>query len=226
MQDAVLRGIQQDIARVLPPGAVFSLGRVVEPAPPLRPAEIVAAERMAPPRLREFAAGRHRAREALALLGVAPVDLPVGRDRSPGWPAGTVGSISHAAGLVLAVAARTDRLAAIGADLEPADPLESGLVRRICRPEELAVIAGRTEPGRHARLVFSAKESVYKCIAPLAGVFLEFEDVEIVWRNDHRFAARGHGRGATVLANAAVRGAFVESGGFWITAAWQAAAPP
>jgi 4'-phosphopantetheinyl transferase EntD len=77
-----------------------------------------------------------------------------------------------------------------------------------------------------AKLVFSAKESVYKCVAPLMGVFLEFADVEILFgAEDDSFCARGHGPAETLINSATVNGRFVAAGGYWLTLAWQRPEP-
>ena len=51
----------------------------------------------------------------------------------------------------------------------------------ICTPRELESLADspRSSRGRIVRVLFSAKESVYKCIYPLTRTLLGFQDVEI-----------------------------------------------
>ncbi|RQW77021.1 MAG: 4'-phosphopantetheinyl transferase superfamily protein, partial [Methylococcus sp.] len=173
-------------------------------------------------RLREFTAGRAQARAALGQLGLHSAEVAVLPDRRPLWPTGFVGSISHAGHLALAVAAPVTALQAIGIDLEPAVPLDEELVQRVCRPEELGQLATSPAPLKVAKLIFSAKESVYKCIAPLTGIFLEFEDVEILFEpGEAGFRVRGHGPASALLGPATLTGAFAEAGGYWITVAWQ-----
>src|SRR5271165_6795043 len=70
-------------------------------------------------RVREFESGRAYAKRALAMLGIDDVDLPIGPDRSPVWPIGVVGSISHVRcgryGMYAAAAvARTEVALAVG----------------------------------------------------------------------------------------------------------------
>lgn len=224
MQEHALLEIRAAIHRMLPAGVVASAGAIGTHPGPLAPGERAATARMSPRRLREFAAGRGQARQALAELGVESPDLAVGPGRAPLWPAGFVGSISHGGDLVLAVAASSATVRGIGIDLEPDVPLDADLLPRICRPEELARLPASADRPRRAKLVFSAKESVYKCIAPRSGVFLEFEDVEILFAiGSDRFQARGHGPAAALLAPATLAGAFATAGGYWVTAAWQAA---
>jgi 4'-phosphopantetheinyl transferase EntD len=222
MQDPRLPEIRAAIARMLPGVVAASAGAISDPVTPLAAVELKSTARMSPRRLQEFTAGRGHARRALEQLGLHQPEVGVGPDRAPLWPPGYVGSISHAGDLVLAVAARSTALRAIGVDLEPAVPLDADLLQRVCRPEELTRLATSAAPSQRAKLVFSAKESVYKCIAPLTGVFLEFEDVEILFAaGEERFLARGHGRAAALLVPEGLAGVFVEAGGYWVTAAWQ-----
>jgi enterobactin synthetase component D len=133
----------------------------------------------------EFLSGRHAAALALAELGVS--DGFVGRndDGSPAFPAGTVGSISHAQGVAVAAAASSAAIASIGIDVEGVVELErSRTLRRLILDEaELALVSGVLGGEREAlafSLVFSAKESFYKCLYPLTREFLEFSDVRAV----------------------------------------------
>ena len=126
-------------------------------------------------------------------LGHEPVALPVGPGRAPVWPAGIIGSISHTDDIAIAAVARQSELRSLGIDLESADPLEPGLLELVCREDERAALAvSGLEPELGAKLIFSAKESVYKCLWPLTGIFLEFHAIGI--RIDplgHRFTAYG-----------------------------------
>ena len=130
----------------------------------------------------EFTLGRVCARMALTGLGFPSVPLPVGADRAPVWPEGIVGSISHCSGLAGAAVARGNRHAGLGLDIEPLEPVDESLFRMIATPREHDWLAGLPpdESGRIARLLFSAKESVYKALNPLLGVFLGFQDCEVM----------------------------------------------
>lgn len=224
MQEPALPAIRAAIDRMLPAGVAASAGAIADPVPPLASAEVPPTARMSARRLREYAAGRGHARLALERLGLHSPAVPVGHGRAPQWPAGFVGSISHAGDLVVAVAAPFRVIRSIGIDLEPAVPLDADLLHRVCRPEELAGAGPSAAVSLRAKLIFSAKESVYKCMAPLTGAFLEFEDVEILFGDGpDRFRARGHGRAAGLIAPATLTGAFAAVGGYWVTAAWQLA---
>lgn len=133
-----------------------------------------------PRRRHEFAAGRDCARRAMADLGYGKVALPRGEDRLPVWPQSLVGSITHTdTWAAAAVARRAQGIAAIGIDLEPADPLPSDLWASVCTPQEQAVLPGMT-PGLAARLIFCMKEAAFKSQFPLTRTMLEFMDFDII----------------------------------------------
>ena len=147
----------------------------------LWPDERELVQRAVPRRAREFAAGRRVARALLARLGAGSAPLLPNPDRSPRWPAGVVGSITHAADLCAVVVARSGAVSGLGVDIEADGPLEPELWPRICtlRERERLLGDGAESSGRRARLVFSAKESAYKCVYPHARRVLGFQEVEI-----------------------------------------------
>jgi 4'-phosphopantetheinyl transferase EntD len=147
----------------------------------LFPEEAASLRDSVPSRRRDFTLGRWCARQALEALGISPAALPVGPHRMPVWPRGVVGSITHCAGFVGAVVAPEDQVRAIGFDAEPALPLDADLVSFICTAEEISWIAAarRLDGADWAKVIFSAKESVQKCVTPLAGRTLEFVDVRL-----------------------------------------------
>ncbi|QGX99507.1 4'-phosphopantetheinyl transferase superfamily protein [Roseovarius faecimaris] len=152
-----------------------------EPADDLDPREAACMPRAVDTRLREFAAGRRAARRAMAALGLAPQPILHRTDRSPDWPAGVTGSITHIQSLAIAAVARDADHLAIGIDLEEGGDLPADLWPEICTPAELAWLSVQPEPhrGRLARLIFSAKEAAYKAQYPVTGQFLEFSAFEI-----------------------------------------------
>jgi len=147
----------------------------------LAPAERSLVARAAPERVAAFALGRHAAHAALARLGAPDVPLLAGADRAPCWPAGFVGSIAHAGGLAVAVAARAEAAGGLGIDVEPERGLESELWPSIATASELAWL--RSLPaergGRAALAVFCAKEAVFKAWYPRGRRILEFAEVEL-----------------------------------------------
>jgi len=131
-------------------------------------------------RIEQFTAGRLCSRIALSRLGVAvATPIPRGEDRAPIWPKGFVGSITHTDSWCAAAVARAEDFRSIGIDLEPATPLRESLWRRICTTKERDWLHELPEAGLTGKVLFSAKESVYKCQYPLTTKFLGFHAVEV-----------------------------------------------
>ena len=143
-------------------------------------------------RREEFTAGRGAARRALALLGAPAVPLPRSERRSPAWPPGFVGSITHCPGFCAAVVATGGVAMSLGLDAETSAPLDLELAPMICSPAELAAFARLSPPasGDWPKLAFSAKEAFYKCADPVLNEFFEFHDAHVRFRIA---PARDHG---------------------------------
>lgn len=153
----------------------------------LHPDEAQCVESAVEKRRREFAGGRLCARRALARLGIEDFPLLPDTDRVPLWPQGVVGCIAHTTGYVAAAAARSEATAGIGIDVERGDPLSPRVVPRICAAAEILRLS-RLPPRSGVdwyKLIFSAKESLYKAYYPLTRTFLGFHDVDIVVEPDH-----------------------------------------
>lgn len=129
-------------------------------------------------RRREFVTGRACARQALKQLGLPATAIPSGGHGEPLWPAGIVGSITHCAGYRACAVARTQDVSSVGIDAEVNAPLPDGVLEQIAfgRERELPSNEG---PLRIDRLLFSAKEAVYKAWFPLTSQWLGFEEVEL-----------------------------------------------
>ena len=163
----------RDAFRELVPSSVRTGVRAIDAADeatlwPIERAAVASAVRS---RRIEFATGRALLRELLDV----DTQIPVGPDRRPEFPDGTVGTLAHDHDIAVAATAAATSCRALGIDIEPTTELEADLVALICRPEE-----------RHleAHLVFVLKEAVYKAWSSLGGRMLEHRDVVV--RVDHR----------------------------------------
>jgi 4'-phosphopantetheinyl transferase EntD len=125
---------------------------------------------------RASGAARIVARDLLGRLGFAPRPLPKARSGAPIWPAGIVGSLAHDPRVAVAAVARTDDFVALGIDVEPAEVLPADTLDLVATPQERQGIAD--DPYR-GRLLFAAKEAVYKAVYPIDQIFLDHHDVEI-----------------------------------------------
>jgi 4'-phosphopantetheinyl transferase EntD len=153
-----------------PPGAV------------LFPEEEAVISRAVEKRRREFRTVRHCARDALGKLGLPPAALLPGERGAPQWPPEVVGSMTHCAGYRAAAVGRSHELLTLGIDAEPHDVLPPDVLGYIALDEEQAHLAELTAAHRGIcwdRLLFCAKEAVYKAWFPLTRRWLGFEQAAV-----------------------------------------------
>ncbi|WBB75710.1 4'-phosphopantetheinyl transferase superfamily protein [Micromonospora sp. WMMD1128] len=160
---------------------------------PLFPQEQAVIRNVVRRRREEFTTVRVCARRALARLGISPVPVLPGPDGAPTWPPGVVGSITHCRGHRACAVALDSEVAAVGIDAEPNQVLPYDMLEAISLPSERAAIRRLpvTTPAVHwDRLLFSAKEAIYKVWFPLTGRGLDFAQAEVALRADGGFTAR------------------------------------
>lgn len=170
------------IEAILPTAAAVAEARDDSAPAPLFPSEEALLQRAVEKRRREFATGRACARQALAQLGIKAGPIERGEKGEPLWPAGVVGAITHCDGYRGAAVARQGELASLGIDAERHEPLPPGLLGDVAVPAErgpLARLAAAEPAVCWDRLLFSAKESIYKAWFPLARRWLGFEDAAL-----------------------------------------------
>jgi 4'-phosphopantetheinyl transferase EntD len=158
------------------------------PAARLFPEEEELIAHAVPPRQREYAAVRNCARGCLTRLGYEPAPILPGAGGAPTWPAGLQGSMTHCAGYAAAAVAPLTRIHAIGIDAEPDAPLPEGVIDLIATPaEQHRLTATPPEPDHPNwdRLLFSAKEAIYKAWFPLVGEWLDHQQAEILINPHH-----------------------------------------
>ncbi len=133
-------------------------------------------------RRREFATARRCARQALATLGHPPTAILSGLSREPLWPMGIVGSITHCAGYRAAAVAHDTDLLTVGIDAEPHEPLPGGVLEAIALPREIDRLRALRHHDRAIcwdRLLFCAKEAVFKAWYPITRRWLDFSEADI-----------------------------------------------
>jgi enterobactin synthetase component D / holo-[acyl-carrier protein] synthase len=170
------------IEQILPPEVASSEAFDDAEGATLFPEEEAVIARAVAKRRSEFATGRACARAALAKLGLPPAPILPGERRAPQWPAGVAGSITHCAGYRAAAVARVRDVVSLGLDAEPNEKLPDGVLDHVSLAPERARLPGlaASVPGvSWDRLLFCAKESVYKAWYPLTGRWLGFEQAEI-----------------------------------------------
>lgn len=163
----------------MPPqvNAVDQLGADTDAAPLPEEEPLIAGAVAA--RRAEFATARACARQALRNLGLPTGPILRGDKREPLWPTGIVGSITHCKGYRAAAVARADEVLTIGIDAEPDAAIEARVAARVLDDAERAWVAAAPAGIHWDRLIFSAKESVYKAWFPLTRRWLGFEEAQV-----------------------------------------------
>lgn len=167
------------IERLVPDAVVAVSTREDLPDVALFAEEELIVGRAVEQRRREFVTGRGCARLALQRLGVAAVAIPAGERGEPLWPGGVVGSITHCRGYRACAVARAADVLAVGVDAEVHAPLPHGVLAQVAFGRERTMVANHTTAVCLDRLLFSAKEAVYKAWFPLTHRWLGFDDVEL-----------------------------------------------
>ena len=169
-----------------------AFGDVPEAA--LFPEEAAAIAGAVERRRREFASARSCAHTALRRLGLPAAPIVPGPRREPLWPDGVTGSLTHCDGYRAAAVARAADVLALGIDAEPHAELPAGVLAAVAGPDERAALAALAadSPGHSwDRLLFCAKEAVYKTWYPLTGRWLGFADAAVtISEADGTFTAR------------------------------------
>jgi 4'-phosphopantetheinyl transferase EntD len=132
----------------------------------------------------------------------------MGPDRAPIWPAGLRGTITHDRDLCLAAVTDDPRITALGLDLDADAPLPPEVLAEILLPGD-----DRHEP----RLVFSAKETVFKALYPQVRTVFGFDAVRIAL-SEGRFTATTHVPLGPVPPGAELSGRFWRGEGLILTA--------
>lgn len=169
-----------NIQLLFPDCVVTECCRIEDKEYELYPEERVSIQNAIAKRQREFGAGRLCARKAMARLGIKNSPLLKGPDGSPVWPPGIVGAISHSTTWCgSAVASKEDILGA-GLDIETIDRVNMKIAKKVLTPVEMEwVNASDEDAQKRLALLFSAKETIFKCVAPVYGKRFGFHDMVI-----------------------------------------------
>lgn len=134
----------------------------------------------------EYLAGRVCARAALQRLDGRDYVPGTHEDRSPIWPTGIHGSITHGKGWAAAVVAADGDTQGLGLDQETLldEARAERLAGEILTPAELQRL-DRSQLGLTVTLTFSLKESLFKALYPLTRQRFYFEHAELLeWSAD------------------------------------------
>jgi len=150
----------------------------------LLPEEQAIAESFGSPKRRaEFTLGRICAHGALSRFGLE--SEPILRNpetREPCWPDSICGSITHSEGFAAVAVGLKKEINGVGIDMESLSRSVDFKIRsHICVDSELEWLESlpTKQANRALRIIFSAKESIFKCIYPGTKTFLNFKDAAV-----------------------------------------------
>ena len=131
----------------------------------------------------EFTLGRICARVALSRFGLE--SEPILRNpetREPCWPDSVCGSITHSAGFAAVAVGLKKDIKGVGIDMESLSRSVDFKIRsHVCIDSELEWLESlpTKQANRALRIIFSAKESIFKCIYPGTKTYLSFKDAAV-----------------------------------------------
>jgi 4'-phosphopantetheinyl transferase EntD len=123
---------------------------------------------------RASGAARWIARELLADMGFNDFAVLRASSGAPVWPHGITGSLAHDDEMAVAAVAPIGPIAALGIDVEPAHPLPDDIFALVATPADRTDASDQRLAGR---ILFAAKEAVYKAVYPLDREVLGYEDI-------------------------------------------------
>ena len=122
----------------------------------------------------------HRALSKFGLESVPILRNP--ENREPSWPDNFWGSITHSEDFAAAAVGLKTEIKGVGIDLENfSRPLDFKIRRHVCVESELEWLESIPikQAKRALRIIFSAKESIFKCFYPCTKTYLSFKDAAV-----------------------------------------------
>lgn len=176
------------IKKILPDSVTVTSSQDLHSDRPCYDEELALISKAVPKRRDEFITARYCARQALAQRSIYDTPILKGDNRQPLWPNGIVGSITHCKNYCAVALAESHQFHAIGIDSEPNAPLKKNIYHLIITDNELNHMEQNGLPeGLCSKLIFSAKESVFKCYFPLTLQYLDFLEAEISFPAEGQF---------------------------------------
>jgi len=125
---------------------------------------------------RASGAARWIAHRLLADIGIGDLAIPRAPSGAPVWPDGTIGSLAHDDDIAVAAVAPVGGIVSLGIDVEPAEPLPDDIFAIVATGADRT---GAADPRLAGRILFAAKEAVYKAAFPLDRQVLGYEDIAV-----------------------------------------------
>lgn len=133
-------------------------------------------------RQNDFATGRWCTREVLKKMNIINPPILTGPEGEPIWPTGVCGSITHTKNAYCAVAAFTKDYQSLGIDIESTSrEISEGVAKHILTAsEEQWLLKENKDNQKFLRIIFCAKESIFKLFYPLVKSRFAFSLVSIL----------------------------------------------
>lgn len=125
---------------------------------------------------RASGAARWIAHRLLADIGITDVAIMRAPSGAPVWPDGIIGSLAHDDDMAVAAVAPVGGIVSLGIDVEPAEPLPDDIFAIVATGADRT---GAADPRLAGRILFAAKEAVYKAAYPLDRDVLGYEDIAV-----------------------------------------------
>lgn len=170
-------GAAPDISGLFPAGVLTLCEHQANWSTDITPREREQLGDVCEKRFAEFCAGRSQARRLIAMINGTAEPLLIGDYRQPIWPLEVSGSISHSDQFCAVAVAPSDQIADLGIDVETFEPLDPDVVDLVLTDSEQRQTENCEEWVR--KLMFSIKESNYKCCYPKVRTFIDFKQCEI-----------------------------------------------
>ncbi len=191
------RALDDALAAILPPGVYATCRAIRDGDQALLLSEEAASITAKKNPMRDASgAARHVARGLLNQAGLAVAPLMKAPDGAPVWPLGVVGSMAHDDDFAVAAVASATSFSGLGIDIEPCEPLAEDVAAIVKMPGD--VLDG-AEERLAGRLLFAAKEAVYKAVFPRDQVVLGFEDVVIDFKRSEGRTRAGRSVGLVYI---------------------------
>jgi len=124
------------------------------------------------------------ARKTFSQFGFQLGPLLPDEHRQPRWPAGFLGSITHAGGhCALGLARERPGLIGFGIDLEPRARFQEDWWEAVLTPFEQKWVSS-SDGGLMALRIFSLKEAIFKACAPLGNHGIDFQHIELQFSSE------------------------------------------
>ncbi len=170
---------------ILPDCVKYRCSEIADYSDELSRSEASAISNACEKRRNEFSTGRHLLRGLLRDFGLDYVDMPKGANGGVTLPAGYCGSIAHTGGLCIAAMSPTGGIVSIGIDVELIGDVGEPECRVFMPDDEYEMTASLEPDVRRVRMAaaFSVREAIYKCLNPVFGRWIDFQDARVSFRD-------------------------------------------